>query len=119
MSSMDATTGEKKVLVKADTLQEVMRPEKAKVVQSTGLGRVQPQNYFWAPDGSALLFAGDTELVLLDLKTMAPKSLVSGDAELEDPKFSPDGKWVSFVRDFNLWLVNTASGELKALTTGG
>jgi dipeptidyl-peptidase-4 len=119
MWSMDATTGERKVLVKPETLQVVMQPERTKAVQSTGLGRVQPENYFWAPDGSAILFAGSTELVLLDLKTMTPKSLVSGNADVEDPKFSPDGKWVSFVRDFNLWLVNTSTGEMKALTTGG
>ena len=50
---------------------------------------------------------------------MTIKPLVSGEAELEDAKFSPDGKWVSLLRDFNLWIVNLASGETKALTSGG
>ena len=36
-----------------------------------------------------------------------------------DPKFSPDGQWVSFVRDSNLWVANIATGEIQALTTGG
>ena len=39
--------------------------------------------------------------------------------EIEDPKFSPDGKWVSFVRDSNLWVANIATGKVQALTTGG
>ena len=50
---------------------------------------------------------------------MTPKTLVSGGSDLEDAKFSPDGKWVSFVRDFNLWIVSAAGGDASALTTGG
>src|SRR6202041_3765185 len=39
--------------------------------------------------------------------------------DVQDPKFSPDGQWVSFVRDSNLWVASVATGEAKALTTGG
>jgi len=117
--TMDAGTGERKVLVNVDTLAAVMQPKKAKAIQATGLGRIQPESYFWSPKGDSLLFTGSDNLVLLDLKTMVPKTLVSGERELENPKFSPDGRWVSFVRDSNLWLVNVANGSEKALTTGG
>ncbi|MBZ5694434.1 MAG: S9 family peptidase [Acidobacteriia bacterium] len=119
MWTMDAATGARKVLVKASTLQDVMQPEKASAIQSTGLGRVQAEKYIWSPSGDALLFIGSTNLVLLDLKTMAARPLVRGDAAVEDPKFSPDGKWISFVRGSNLWVTSLASGETKALTTGG
>jgi dipeptidyl-peptidase-4 len=117
--TMNTATGERKTLVKAEMLKSVMQPEKAKSIQATGLGRVQAENYRWSPDGDALLFAGNSTLTLLDLKTMAPRPLLSGKEDVEDPKFSPDGKWVSFVRNSNLWVVNIASGETKALTTGG
>jgi dipeptidyl-peptidase 4 len=117
--TMDAATGERKIMVNAETMKAVMQPEKEKAIQATGLGRVQAENYKWSPGSDSLLFIGTNSLVLLDLKTMAIKPLVSGEAELEDPKFSPDGKWVSFLRDFNLWIVNLASGETKALTSGG
>ena len=50
---------------------------------------------------------------------MASKPLVTGANDIEDPKFSPDGKWVSFVRDANLYVVNAATAETRALTTGG
>jgi len=123
MWTMDAATGEKKILVKSSTLDLVMQPPQTKAIQSTGLGRVQAENYIWSPTGDALLFIGGKNLVLLDLKTMSPKPLVSGagdsSGDIADPKFSPDGKWVSFVRDFNLSIVNLASGETKALTAGG
>jgi dipeptidyl-peptidase-4 len=118
--TMDAATGEKKVLVSAATLKSVTQPEKAKVTQATGLGRVRPENYLWAPDAGSMLFIGTNSLVLLDLSSMTTKPIASSEAEIEDPKFSPDGKWVSFSRDANLFVVNVANpGEPKALTTGG
>ena len=115
----DAATGEKKVLLDAETLKSVTQPEKEKAIQSTGLGRVQAENYEWAPDGKSLMFVGSNDLVIYDLATKSVKPLLSSQAEIEDPKFSPDGKWVSFVREANLWVVSTNGGDAKALTTGG
>jgi len=117
--TMDAATGERKVLVNSETLEAIAQPQKTKATQATGLGRIQPGSYVWSPTGNSLLFIGSSNLILLDLTTMAPKPLVTGDADIEDPKFSPDGRWVGFVRDWNLWVVNVASGEMKAITTGG
>ena len=119
--SMEAAKGERKILVNASVLQQVLAPGPTSTIQATGLGRVQADKYIWSPAGGALLFTGCTDLVYLDLKTMAPKSLAKTEAAScdEDPKFSPDGKWISFVRESNLYVVSVASGELKALTTGG
>ena len=123
MWTMDPAKGERKLLVKAGVLEEVMQPRKASAIQSTGLGRVQAENYIWSPTGDALLFIGSSNLMLLDLKTMASKPLAvvadNAPQDVADPKFSPDGKWVSFVRDYNLWVASVATGEAKELTTGG
>src|SRR5579862_213646 len=115
----DAATGQAKVLVKTDVLESAMPLQRTDVIQSTGLGRVQSQNYLWSPRGDSLLLIGGSSLVALDLHTMKPKTLVSGAFDIDDPKFSPDGRWVSFVRESNLWVVNLASGAVKPLTTGG
>ena len=117
--TMDAATGERTVLVNAATLKSVMQPEKANTSQSTGLGRVQADNYLWSPDADSLLFIGSNSLVLLDLKTMTPKSILTSEQEIEDPKFSPDSHWISFSRNANLFVVNISSGAVTALTTGG
>jgi dipeptidyl-peptidase-4 len=117
--TMDASTGERKVLVNAEVLKAVTQPEKVQNIQATGLGRVQADNYQWAPDGNSLLFVGGNSLVMLDLRTMKPKSVLSSEKDIEDPRFSPDGKWLAFVRNFNLEVTNIATGETKALTTGG
>jgi dipeptidyl-peptidase 4 len=119
MWTTDAATGQSQVLVKADVLKSAMPPERTDLIQSTGLGRVQAENYLWSPSGNSLLLIGGSSLVLLDLNTMVPKTLVSGAFDIDDPKFSPDGKWVSFVRESNLWVINIATGDVKSLTTGG
>ena len=119
MTTIDAASGKRSVLVNWEVLSEVVQPEKKRAIQSTGLGRVQAENYRWSPSGDSMLFIGGTNLVLLDLKTMKSKPLVIGGEDISDPKFSPDGKWVSFVRGENLWVVNVASDETHALTTGG
>src|SRR5207245_1154466 len=72
-----------------------------------------------SPDGRALLFQGPTALVWFDLQSQTARTLVSGKAELADPKISPDGKFVSFVREHNVWLVNVADGLERALSQGG
>ena len=104
--TIDAATGARKILVTSETFKIITQPQKTKTTQGTGLGRIEAASYFWSPTGDSLLFTGSTNLVLFNLKTMSPKLLVSGEGQIEDPKFSPDGKWVSFVRDWNVWIVN-------------
>ncbi|MEQ1472662.1 MAG: DPP IV N-terminal domain-containing protein [Candidatus Acidiferrum sp.] len=116
---MDATSGERRVLVPAERLQSMLPANPSEASQATGLGRHAPADYQWAPDGTSILFQGVNALVWCDLKTQKPRTLVSGTAELSDPKISPDGNLVSFVRDHNLWVVNVADGKERALTQGG
>jgi dipeptidyl-peptidase 4 len=122
MWTMDAAKGDRKILVNANVLHDVMQPRRNSAIQSTGLGRVEAENYLWSPSGDALLFIGSSNLVLLDLKTMASKPLASAAdsaaQDIADPKFSPDGKWVSFVRDSNLWVASVATGDARPLTIG-
>ena len=79
----------------------------------------RPSQVQWSVSGEALLFEGSTSLAWFDLKSQEGRVLVSGKEELADAKISPDGKYVSFVRDHNLWLVPAAGGKERALTTGG
>jgi dipeptidyl-peptidase 4 len=116
---VDATGGQRRVLVAADKLARMLPENSAAPTQATGLARHSPADYQWAPDGNALLFQGPNALVWFDLKSQKSRTLVSGKTGLADPKISPDGNFVSFVRDHNLWLVNVADGKERALTRGG
>jgi dipeptidyl-peptidase 4 len=117
--TMDAATGERRVLVNSQVLRSSFQGQKESEIQATGLGRVEEPVYLWAPNGGSLLFIGTNSLALLNLGTMKPKQLESGKEDIFDPKFSPDSEWISFVRAENLWIVNVATGETKQLTTGG
>src|SRR5437867_12135975 len=116
---MDVATGERKLLVAAETLEAILPANTSRPTQATGLGRRVPAEYQWAPDGAAILFQGPTALAWFDLKSQAARTLVSGKATIADPKISPDGRFVSFVREHNLWLVSLADGKERAVTRGG
>jgi dipeptidyl-peptidase 4 len=119
LSVMDVATGQRRALLSAEKLEAVLPPDSEKTTQATGLGRHAPSQYQWAPGGGAILFQGATSLAWFDLKTQASRTLVSGKEGIADPKISPDGRYVSLVRDHNLWLVGVADGKERALTQGG
>jgi dipeptidyl-peptidase-4 len=105
---LDTLTAERSLLVPAEKLENVL-----------GAGRRTPSQYHWAPGGDSLLFVGPHDLAWFDLKSQTARVLVTGNEDLDDAKISPDGKYVSFLREHNLWLVSTANGIERALTTGG
>lgn len=117
--AMDAAFGERRLLVAADKLETILPAETSRPTQATGLGRRAPSQYQWAPDGAGILFQGPTALAWLDVKSQMGRTVVSGKAAIADPKISPDGRYVSFVREHNLWVVNLADGKERAITQGG
>jgi len=117
--AMDAASGERRLLVAADKLETILPAETSRPTQATGLGRRAPSQYQWAPDGAGILFQGPAALAWLDVKSQTGRTLVSGKAAIADPKISPDGRYVSFVRDHNVWVVNLADGKERAITQGG
>lgn len=77
-------------------------------------------SYQWSPDGKQLLFPVGGKLYVYALATpdAAPKLLDTGDNVI-DPRISPKGRYVSFLRDQNLWVIDLTSGEAKQLTHDG
>jgi dipeptidyl-peptidase-4 len=75
--------------------------------------RYSEADYFWAPDSQHLLFDSDGYLWLYDLKTSTGVQIGNtGSASGDDPKFSPDGRDVSFLRNHGLEVIRLhESGE--------
>jgi dipeptidyl-peptidase 4 len=117
--AVDAATGQRSVLVSGEQWETALTNPNEKATQATGLGRHALPLYQWAPAGNAILFEGPTSLAWYDLKSQSSRLLVSGTQDLADPQISPDGNFVSFVRDHNLWAVSVADGKEHALTQGG
>src|SRR6267142_2349856 len=117
--ALDVASGQRRLLVNTEKLETVLPAEKKEQSQATGLGRRAASEYCWAPDGNAILFIGPDSLGWLDLKTQAVRTLLQGKEAIADVKISPDGKFVSFVRGHNLFVVNVADGKERVVTRGG
>jgi len=109
----------KVVLPGAETLsdEEKARRERQRIAAMTGI-----VDYQWSPDAKTLLFPLGGELYLYDLGRQgreAVRQLTHGEGFATDPKISPKGGFVSFVRERNLWVIDLASGRSLQLTHDG
>ena len=63
-------------------------------------------NYIWAPDSKHLLFDANGRLWMYDLRNGTGLEIgFSGQASGDDPKFSPNGEMISFIRNHSLAVV--------------
>lgn len=97
--------------------EEKARRERQRIAGQSGI-----VDYQWSPDGKALLFPLGGELYLYQLEkagAQAVRKLTEGDGFATDPKISPKGGFVSFIRERNLWVIDLASGKQIRLTHDG
>ncbi len=96
--------------------EEAARRERARTAGFSGI-----VDYDWSPDGRRLLFPLGDKLYVYDLtaaKDEALRALDTGGAVI-DPRISPKGGYVSYVRAQNLWVIELASGKARQLTHDG
>jgi len=92
---------------------EKARRERERIASLKGI-----LSYSWSPDGKQLLVPIAGNLYLVDIsKPGAARMVASGN--VFDPKISPKGHYVSFVRDQNLFVIDLATGKERQLTTDG
>ena len=115
---MDAATGERKVLVSAAKLAS-LAPDYTKIKderEKERLTRYHVADYLWAPDSQHLIFDSQGQLWLFDLATSTAVQFTSAPDPSGEPKFSPDGNRVAYVRKHNLYLRPANGGNEKQLT---
>jgi len=102
---LDPASGKGHVLVsraKMSSLQGAGGSE----VDADHRARYNMASYIWSPDSAHLLFDSNGRLWLYDLHNGTGVEIgFSGMGSGEDPKFSPDGDCISFVRDHGLAVV--------------
>jgi dipeptidyl-peptidase 4 len=115
---VDAATGEKKVLVSAAKLAS-LAPDYNKVKderEKERLTRYHVAPYLWGPDSQHLIFDSQGQLWLFDLNSGTAVQFTSASDPSGDPKFSPDGHHVSYIRKHNLYVRPVNGREEKQLT---
>lgn len=97
--------------------EEEARRERQRISSLAGI-----VEYEFSPDARRLLVPLAGDLYLYDLRARADaavRRLTDTESYETDARFSPRGRYVSFVRDQNLFAIDLASGEERALTREG
>jgi dipeptidyl-peptidase-4 len=117
--AIDVATGAERMLVDSKKLggrpiseEEKMRRERLRLAGTRGI-----VSYDWGPDGRALLVPLDGDLWLAPLDG-EPRRLTDTEATEMDAKLSETGRYASFVRDGELFVVEAATGRERRLTEG-
>ena len=94
--------------------EEKARRERKRITQ-TGI-----VEYFWSPNSNAILFPLNGNLFLYHLDQAETLQQLTTDVTFEtDLHFSPDGRFLSFVRNQNLFCIEVATGVERQLTLDG
>lgn len=115
---VDAKSGETSPLLDIKKMEEALAkvPGLEKVAASL-VGA--PFSFQFNADKSALILNHNTDIYYYDINAGVAKRLTNNsDEEMEDD-FSPDGKFVSFVRGNNLFVVDVATAMEKQITKDG
>ena len=115
LHAVDAKTGRSRALVDAGEVLEAMNEQ---------LGPDEPIEELGWPDsvspvGRLAAYARSGDIVLLDLDDGGISRVTSTDAAESSIRFSPNGQWLAYVRDNDIYAWNIADEAEKRLTHDG
>ncbi|HEX4605596.1 MAG TPA: S9 family peptidase [Candidatus Angelobacter sp.] len=118
---IDVTSGKPAVLVASEKIAAMKPPVSTSKDdrERDNRERYRVAGYHWAPDSGHILFDANGQLWYYTLSTGTSVALTTPGESAMDPKFSTDGKHLSYVRNHNLVVKSIAGGAEKALTTNG
>jgi dipeptidyl-peptidase-4 len=83
------------------------------------IGNTGIVEYAWSKQGDALLFPLGGDIYYYKVADRSVKQLTQTEAFETDSRFSPQGNYISFIRNKNIFIVDIASGKETAITTEG
>jgi dipeptidyl-peptidase 4 len=118
---IDVTSGKPAVLVASEKI-AAMKPPVATSKddrEKDNRARYGVAGYHWAPDSEHLLFDANGQLWYFTLSSGKYVALSAPGESAGDPKFSTDGKQLSYIRNHNLVVKGVDGGAEKTLTSNG
>jgi dipeptidyl-peptidase-4 len=118
---IDVTSGKPAVLVASEKIAAMKPPVTGTKDdrEKDNRERYHVAGYHWAPDSEHILFDANGQLWYYTLASGKYVALSVSGESATDPKFSADGKSVSYIRKHNLVVKHIDGGAEKALTTNG
>jgi dipeptidyl-peptidase-4 len=119
--AIDATTGAARMLVDSLKIgtgaevseEEKMRRERARIAGTKGITA-----YAWAPDGRTILVPIDGDIYLATLDGKVRRLTETKETEI-DSKISDAGRYLSYLRNQNMFVTDLATGRERQLTSDG
>jgi dipeptidyl-peptidase-4 len=104
LMATEGGTGISQVLVDRDKMNALNAPT-ASEHDRNNRARYHMASYIWVPDSKHVLFDSGGQLWFFDLATKTGVQLATtGAGSGDDPKFSPDGAYLSYLRDHNIYV---------------
>ncbi|HTQ57423.1 MAG TPA: S9 family peptidase [Bryobacteraceae bacterium] len=115
----EVSSKKKKELVALGALEDkALKPPKPEITDWQNR-RVSEQSFQWSSNGREMLISVSGDLFLLHTETGKWEQLTATAEPERDPKLSPDGRYVSFRRDHDLYSLEVLSKKVRQLTTDG
>ena len=118
---IDLSTGKPAVLVSSEKLSSLAPPASSikDERQKEAAQRYSVAAYHWSPDSKHLLFDSMGQLWTYSLDSGTAVQVTSSADAAGDPKFSPDGERLAYLRKHDLYVRDIKRGQEDALTRDG
>ena len=119
---MSVSTGQHQLLIDADGMEiaelsdeEKARRERMRVGETNGI-----MDYFWSDDSKTIILPAGDKLYQFHVAHSSLELLTGmGSGDLTDPQLSPRGRYITFIRDQNLFIYEIEGKKLYQLTIDG
>jgi len=114
LEGVDAKSGTQSLLLSAAEIAALTQSSSSEK-DKDHRDRYHMASYLWTADGKKLLFDAAGALWLYDIESKESRKVAdSGLASGDDPQFSPDGGWLSFLKGNSLSVVSLKEADAKA-----
>lgn len=110
-----ASNGRRKTVLSSDDLRTAF----GKLAGFSKIDAEAFESFRFGPNEDMLLFNMANDLFLYHIADKRAQRLTQTAAAEVGEEFSPDGKTVSYIFDYNIWTVDVASGQSRSVTHDG